>query len=83
MAEEISSQEFIQMAARCRDEIKELRARVERLQPKADAYDNLAAVLRLLPQPPHTMGEDLVWRLDKRIAELKAPSAPELTGENA
>jgi hypothetical protein len=71
MPPEISNQEAIQMMNRCKDEILSLRARIDRLQPKADAYDNIAAVLRLLPQPSIGMGEDVVWTLNKRIRELE------------
>lgn len=67
---EISNKEAIEMMNRCKDEIMSLRARIDRLQPKADAYDNLVTVLHLLPQPSQGAGEDLVWRLDQRIREL-------------
>lgn len=59
------------MMNRCKNEIAGLRAVIDRLRPKADAYDNLASVLRLLPQPSQGMGEDVVWILDKRIRELQ------------
>lgn len=62
--------EAIQMMERCKHEIRDLRAVIDRLKPKADAYDNLASVLRLLPQPSVGMGQDMVWILDKRIREL-------------
>lgn len=68
---DMTNSEGIEMMTRCREEIRSLRVQIERLKPKADAYDNLAAVLRLLPQPGQGMGEDLVWTLDKRIKELK------------
>jgi hypothetical protein len=71
---DVSKQEFLQMASRCRNEIKDLRARIAYLEPKAEAYDSLTAVLRLLPQPSRGMSEDLVWRLDKRISELMEPA---------
>ena len=71
MTNEISNQEAIQMMNRCKEEILSLRAHIGRLQPKADAYDNIAAVLRLLPQPGICMGEDVVWVLDRRIRELQ------------
>jgi hypothetical protein len=67
---EISTLEALQMMNRCKHEIMSLRATITRLQPKAEAYDNLAAVLRLLPQPSVGIGEDLVWFLEKRIQEL-------------
>jgi hypothetical protein len=71
MPPEISNQEAIQMMNRCKAEILSLRSVIARLQPKADAYDNLAAIVRLLPQPSVGMGEDLVWALDQRIRELQ------------
>jgi len=71
MPPEMKSAEAIQMMNRCKQEILSLRAVIARLEPKADAYDNLVRVLRLLPQPSVGMGEDMVWILDKRIRELE------------
>lgn len=70
-ADTISNREAIDMINRCKDEIITLRARIDRLQPKADAYDNLAIVLSLLPRQSVGMGEDVVWTLNKRIRELE------------
>lgn len=77
----ITNQEAIEMMNRCKNEILSLRARIGHLQPKADAYDNLAIVLHLLPQLSQGMGEDMVWRIDQRIRELTPPpaSAPAAT----
>lgn len=75
MRDTIDNREAIEMMNRCKHEILSLRGTIERLKPKADAYDNLAAVLRLLPQPSVGMGEDVVWVLDKRIRELTPPEA--------
>lgn len=72
--ETLKTEEFIEVMRRCRDEISELRAHIARIEPKAEAYDNITAILRLLPRPSATMGEDLVWRLNKRIAELTKPA---------
>ncbi len=71
MTAEISNPEAIEMMNRCKQEILCLRAVIARLETKADAYDNIASVLRLLPQPSVVMGEDMVWILDKRIRELQ------------
>lgn len=71
MSPEITNSEAIEMMNRCKAEIISLRTIIEHLKPKADAYDNLAAIVRLLPQPSVGMGEDLVWILDKRIRELQ------------
>ena len=73
---DVTNAEAIEMMNRCKHEIMGLRATIDRLKPKADAYDNLASVLRLLPQPSVGMGEDMVWLLDKRIRELTPPPAP-------
>lgn len=71
MSPEISNKEAIDMMNRCKQEILSLRATIDRLRPKADAYDNLVVVLGLLPKPSVGMGEDLVWMLDQRIRELQ------------
>ena len=74
MRDTINNREAVEMMARCKSEIVGLRETIDRLKPKADAYDNLAIILRLLPQPSQGMGEDLVWTLDKRIRELTPPA---------
>lgn len=80
MPADISNKEAIDMMLRCKNEIVGLRATIDRLKPKADAYDNLAMVLGLLPRQSVGMGEDVVWTLDKRIRELTPPK-PETTAE--
>lgn len=70
MPPEMSNAEAIEMMNRCKSEIMNLRGTIERLQPKADAYDNLVTILRLLPQPSRGYGEDMVWILNNRIKEL-------------
>ena len=71
MSSDISNQEAIEMMNRCKQEISNMRATIDRLKPKADAYDNLVVVLGLLPRQSIGMGEDLVRVLDKRIRELQ------------
>ncbi|MDO8534559.1 MAG: hypothetical protein Q7S17_07450 [Xanthobacteraceae bacterium] len=73
---DVNNQEAIEMMNRCKAEIVGLRRQVSDLQPKADAYDNLAIVLGLLPRRSVGMGEDLVWTLDKRIRELTPLPTP-------
>ena len=75
---EMNNAEAIQMMNRCKHEILRLRATITHLQPKADAYDNLVSVLRLLPQPSVVMGEDMVRLLDNRIRELAPKPEVEL-----
>lgn len=72
----MTNSEGIEMMNRCINEIGTLKAQIERLRPKADAYDNIAIILRLLPGQGQAMGEDLVWALKQRIREL-TPLAPE------
>lgn len=66
----MNDQEAIQMMKRASAEIKDLRAQIDRLTPKAHAYDSLSAVLRLLPQPSQGYGEDVAYMLDRRIKEM-------------
>jgi hypothetical protein len=76
-AENINNKEAIEMMNRCKHEIVGLRAVIDRLKPKADAYDNLVIVLGLLPRQGMGASEDLVWVIDKRIRELEPKPAPE------
>lgn len=63
-------QEALEMMQRCKHEIIILRQQIDYLRPKAEAYDNISSILSLLPPPSRTMGEDLIWTLDKRIQEI-------------
>lgn len=67
---DITNVEAIEMMNRCKQEVISLRGEIDRLRPKAEAYDSIKAILRLLPQPSVGMGEDLVWTLNRRISEL-------------
>ena len=71
----MNENEAVEMMQRCSAEIKDLRQQIASLRPKADAYDNLATVLSLLPRPSVGYSEDVSWMLDKRIAEIKAARA--------
>lgn len=62
--------EAIQVMNRCKQEILALRAVIARLEPKANAYDNLACVLRFVPGPSIPTTEGMVWLLDKHIRAL-------------
>lgn len=72
----INNTEAIEMMNRCKHEITSLRATIDHLKPKADAYDNLVIVLGLLPRAGVSCGEDLVWILSKRIHELTPQPEP-------
>lgn len=80
---DMTNAEGIEMMTRCKHEITALRAEIARLSPKADAYDNIATVLRLLPRPSVGMGEDMVWLLDKRIRDLTPAPAPNGASDGA
>lgn len=76
MRDTMDIKEALDMMNRCKQEILSLRSQIDRLEPKADAYDKMAIVLGLLPRPSVGMGEDVVWVLDKRMRELKPKPAP-------
>ncbi len=67
----MDNKEAIQMMERCADEIKTLREQIRVLSPKADAYDTIHEIVGLLPKHSQGYGEDLVWLLKKKIAELQ------------
>jgi hypothetical protein len=70
----MNDKEAIDMMERASAEIKSLRRQIDILAPKAEAYDNMTALIGFLPRRAQGMSEDLAWRLDKRIDELKAAS---------
>lgn len=66
----MNDKEAVEMMKRASAEIKDLRRQINRLAPKAHAYDNLSAVLRLLPQQGQGYSEDVAFLLDRRIEEI-------------
>lgn len=71
--------EAIQMMRRASEEIKSLRRTIDRLAPKADAYDAIRQMQDLMPRRSEGASEDVAWLLDRRIKELQ--SQPEPTTE--
>lgn len=68
----MNDRDQIEMMARCSEEIKTLRAQIANLQPRADAYDNMATLLRVaVPRQSQGYGEDLAWKLDRTIEDMK------------
>lgn len=68
---DITKQEAVEMMRRCAAEIVGLRREVEHLRPLAEAYENIAKLLSLLPDTSRrAMSEDIVWQLNRRIEEL-------------
>lgn len=62
-----------QMMSMVRNEILSLRAEIAQLAPKAHAYDQLCAVLDLLPKRSQAYGEDMARRLERAIDDLVMP----------
>ena len=66
-----------QMMTRCRNEILELRKRLSEVEPKADAYDQLRAVISMLPKQSQGYGEDVIWIIDSEMKKLDKLEAEE------
>lgn len=67
--------EQLQMLKRTSEEIRSLRRRIDELTPKANAYDNLSALIGMFPQRSIGMGEDLAWLIDRRASEIQSSLA--------
>lgn len=68
--------EMIDLMSRCRDEIRHLRNIIDRLSPKAEAWDRMGVVLNMIPQRTGGMSEDLAWFLDQHINALQNKPQP-------
>jgi len=69
---------FVEMGRRAASEIKHLRAQVEALRPKAEAYDLMSKVVHhSLPGAPQAYSEDLAWRIEKEIEAAQAEDVAE------
>ncbi|MDE2022101.1 MAG: hypothetical protein KGI71_04320 [Patescibacteria group bacterium] len=66
----MDDREAKEMMQRSIAEIEMLRREVGQLRPQAEAYQAITQILSLLPQKSQGYGEDLVWKLRKRIEEL-------------
>jgi hypothetical protein len=66
----MSPEEAVDMMQQCKHEIARLRGTLDYLKPKAEAYDALCTIIGLLPKKSQGESIDLIWSLDKRIAEL-------------
>lgn len=68
----MGEQEQVEMMQRAAHEIRDLRSRVAQLQPKAEAYDNMAALISVAISPRSMgMAEDLAWALERRAAGIE------------
>lgn len=77
MVKQMTNREAIEMMQHCMHEIRDLQAQVERLQPKASAYDNLVKILKLLPEESRGYTKNLSYILERRIGELQSIEANE------
>lgn len=68
----MNDKEAIDMMHRCIDEIETQRMIVSRLAPQAEAYELIRDIARaIIPRQSQGYGEDLIWRLKKKIEELQ------------
>lgn len=78
---DMPNSEALRMMQRCATEIEGLRREIERLRPKAEAYDNLAIALHYAaPRQGGIAGEDVLWTLKDRIKHY-TPKPAEQPGE--
>jgi hypothetical protein len=56
---EVDREEFLAMASRSSAEVKQLRAQIAYLAPKAQAYDLLVTIIGMVPRQTGAVGEDL------------------------
>lgn len=64
--------EIICLLRTAHDEVVTLRRQVTELAPKAHAYDTLAAVARMKPEPEQGYGVDVAWRIKTAVEKLEA-----------
>lgn len=68
---------FIDMGRRAASEIKMLRAQIDALRPKAEAYDLLSKIVHhSLPGAPQGYSEDIAWRIEREIEQVEAEGRP-------
>lgn len=74
----MKDKDAIDMARRAVEEIKMLRGAMSSAAPRAQAYDLIEKIMGLIPAKSQGYGEDIVWRLEKQIADLEANAAPKV-----
>lgn len=72
---------FIGMGRRAASEIKHLRAQVEALRPKAEAYDTITKIVGVaVGNGPQGYSEDIAWLIEREIEKVEADNTkPEST----
>lgn len=71
----MDDREAIEMMYRCLHEIRDLRKQRDHLEPQAEAYSVIRAIVGAMSHQSRGMSEDLTWVLEKRIKELQAKPA--------
>lgn len=79
----MDDKEAIDMMIRCVAELQTQRQVIDRLAPQAEAYELIRDISRaIIPKQSQGYGEDLIWRLKKKIEELQPkPEAPNAKAE--
>jgi hypothetical protein len=73
---EISKDEFLNVARRASEETKGLRAPIQFLAPKAQAYDSIVMILGVIPQQRQGMAKSLAFLLDRQVEALTRVNTP-------
>lgn len=78
----MEDKEAIDMMTRCIAEIQTQRQINDKLAPQAEAYEVIRDIVRMQPRQSQGYGEDLIWRLKKKIEELQPkPEVPNAKSE--
>jgi len=67
----MNNREAIEMLRRTAGEIRDLRAHIDRLSPKAEAYEVIRTIAGMVPRPSMGGSPDLAWQLERRAQELE------------
>lgn len=78
----MEDKEAREIMIRCVAELQTQRQVIDKLAPQAEAYELIRDISRaIIPKQSQGYGEDLVWRLKKKIAELEANEVPNAKAE--
>lgn len=66
----MDDKEALAIMQRCLSEVKETRARIDYLAPRAEAFIVISKIMDLVPGRSVGMSEDIVWILNREITKL-------------
>jgi hypothetical protein len=72
----MTSEETIELLNQARNEIRGLRREIERLAPRAEAYDGIIRILDLLPRRSQGASVDVAWLIDRAIDGMMRQEPP-------